>query len=308
MRNNVKLAWIISGLVLGTGMLFACPVPVPKLSPLLVPVNSSSVAALDSYIPQTDDDTYDIVTGDPTITSITIYPANGGSWDGVATITWSKPGNYSVDVTISATWWDEEKEAFYDTSYTKTFQVTVVDVNRVEFQWGSQPWTDITAKPVNYVPVGSIINFRTFPDPADASWPDSKPVWGGSVSDSGVSTVSHSYTTPGTYNVSAECGNTVQGQICAVKVDVTIDFRDDEPDPDPRANAQDASGLDMSTFSVTINDNVIDASIMTITDITSGGLIVGKKLQLTVPSSILNYSGSNEVKANINDNAGNKMD
>ena len=26
MRNNVKLAWIISGLALGTSMLFACPV------------------------------------------------------------------------------------------------------------------------------------------------------------------------------------------------------------------------------------------------------------------------------------------
>ena len=93
MKRNMLSARIASCLLLGTGMLFACPTPMPKLEPLLVAVHGMSVAALDFYIPKTDDDTYDIVTGDSTITVVTISPAdanspaNGGAWDGVVTIT-----------------------------------------------------------------------------------------------------------------------------------------------------------------------------------------------------------------------------
>ena len=180
----MKLAWIISGLALGTSLLFACPTPVPKLSPLLVPVNSSSVAALDFYIPQTDDDkdTYDIVTGDPTITAVTPSPAdanspeNGGTWDGVATIAWSKPGKYNVAVTISATWWDEEKEVFCDTSYTKTFCVTVVDVKSIDV-WGDGD-RHAAATLLEVVPpiTGEDISGNATMNP-DVDPPSGQPVW-----------------------------------------------------------------------------------------------------------------------------------
>ena len=91
-------------------------------------------------------------------------------------------------------------------------------------------------------------------------------------------------------------------------VDLEIELRDEEPDTDPRAAVRDASGLDMSTLAVTLNGNAVATSIMTITDISSGSLVVGKKLQFTAPCSMLNLSGSNEVKVNVSDNAGNAMD
>lgn len=103
-----------------------------------------------------------------------------------------------------------------------------------------------------------------------------------------------------------DCSDVVK--LVVLKVDVNINLVDEEPVPDPRAAIRDASDLDMSTLSVTLNGNAVDTSIMTITDIISGILVVGKKLQFTAPCSMLNLPGSNEVKANINDIAGNPMD
>jgi hypothetical protein len=229
MRSNVKLAWIISGLVLGTGLLFACPTPVPKLAPNLLPVNQSSTVTYvqndDNYnAPATDGDTYAAINHNPI--AITVDRPDGYtiSGDGVTTrtINWNKPGVYNVTVSVTAFWWNVEKSEYYSNVGTTTFQVTVVDVKRVEFQWGNQPWTDITSQPVNYVPVGSNINFRSISDPDDADWPDGKPVWtGAAAGGADPSQANNTFTTPGTAGLSAECGNTVQGQICAIDVVLT---------------------------------------------------------------------------------------
>jgi hypothetical protein len=224
MRSNVKLVWIISGFVLGTGMLFACPTPVPKLAPLVVPMGQNSTAALDYYIPQTDDDSYQQI-GTPTITIASItpeagYPANGGVLlsDGV-TIRWDHPGYYNVTVTTASSWWDTSKTPALrcTTATNKSFRVTVVGVKRVEFQWGGEPWVDITASPMNCIPIYSNISYRAFPDPASAAWPSGKPVWGGSVSGTDTS-VSKAYSTLGQCAVSAECGNQINGTMCVVNL------------------------------------------------------------------------------------------
>ena len=104
------------------------------------------------------------------------------------------------------------------------------------------------------------------------------------------------------------CIKSIPNALTVLKVDVSIDLVDEEPVPDPRATVRDASGLDMSTLSVTLNGYAVATSLMTISDITSGSVVVGKKLQSTAPCSMLNLPGSNEVKANISDNAGNAMD
>jgi hypothetical protein len=117
---------------------------------------------------------------------------------------------------------------------------------------------------------------------------------------------------PGTYVVTARsslldsCYDTCIVRI--LEVDITIDLLDDEPVPDPRSSAQDASGLDMPTLSITLNGNAVPASIMTISDIVSGSVLVGKKVQFAAPCSLLNLPGNNEIKANISDKAGNAMD
>jgi len=136
MRSNVKLAWIISGLALGTSLLFACPTPVPKLSPLLVPVNQSSTVTYvqndDNYnAPATDGNTYAAINHYPI--AITVDRPDGYtiSGDGVSTrtINWNKPGVYNVTVSITAFWWNIEDEKYYSDVGTTTFQVTVVEVD-----------------------------------------------------------------------------------------------------------------------------------------------------------------------------------
>ncbi len=134
----------------------------------------------------------------------------------------------------------------------------------------------------------------------------------GTTSTDPLSSTNILITTPDVYPISAKSSTraalTASATLTIIKVELELVLLDEEPDTDPRVAVRDASGLDMSTLSVTLNGNTVASSIMTITDITSGSLVVGKKLQFTAPCSMLNLPGNNEIKANVSDNAGNAMD
>jgi hypothetical protein len=154
MRSNLKRSCIISGLVLGGGMLFACPTPVPKLSPVILPINKSSVAAVDYYDPKEDDDTY-VQVGTPTIAITSISPYSGGTVQGDGfTINWTQPGVYDVEVTITATWDDTSKNPAqrYTTTGSKVFEVTVV---KAEIKA-----TDGESAPVKVIPVSKQAQYK----------------------------------------------------------------------------------------------------------------------------------------------------
>ena len=137
-------------------------------------------------------------------------------------VTWHSAGVYTVKITVNITSSDGQSgHTPIVKSETVTESVTVVAVKRIDFKWGTTDWTDITTHPTNFVPINTIVNFRAIPDPADATWPGSKPVWTGATA-SGAD-ASQTYPTPGVSTVSAECGNLVQGKMCAVKVDFNKD-------------------------------------------------------------------------------------
>ena len=96
--------------------------------------------------------------------------------------------------------------------------------------------------------------------------------------------------------------------VTVVKVDFTIEMVDEEPTPDPKLTARDTSDLDMDTLCITLNGNEIASSAVSITDVYFGGVVTGKKVMFTAPPGTLNLPASNQVKVNVEDNAGNSMD
>jgi hypothetical protein len=135
----------------------------------------------------------------------------------------------------------------------------VVAVKRIEYKWGNLGWIDATTPPVNYVPINTNVDFQALPDPADADWPGGKPVWGGSLSGSGVATVSTNFSNSGYYAISAECGNTVNGQMCAVKVNSLLPDNIEQEIDDGDGNS------DTRTFVVNMTTNAGDVVTVTAT-------------------------------------------
>jgi hypothetical protein len=84
-------------------------------------------------------------------------------------------------------------------------------VSKIQYQSDST-WVDISG--TLYVMKGTTVTFKAIPNPADATWPEGKPVWGGTSGASGAgetkavtfNTVSTS--TANFKTVTAECGNT----------------------------------------------------------------------------------------------------
>jgi hypothetical protein len=97
-----------------------------------------------------------------------------------------------------------------------TTTATVIPaVDKIQYQAHSiwfDTWVDISG--TLYVMKGTTVTFKAIPNPADATWPEGKPVWGGTSGASGTgatkavtfNTVSTSATDFKT--VTAECGNT----------------------------------------------------------------------------------------------------
>ena len=126
----------------------------------------------------------------------------------------------AADVTVTATLKDTDE----NTLGTNTDTVTVVKVNKVQYQSGAN-WVDVSG--TLYVSKGSTVTFKAVPAPAAASWPSGKPVWGGTAGATGTgtmkavtfNTVSSNLTDFKT--VTAECGNTITANVIVVQVEVT---------------------------------------------------------------------------------------
>jgi len=105
-----------------------------------------------------------------------------------------------------------------------TLTQTVVGVDKIQYRIGGQgDFIDVPSPLV--VPVGSNVDFQAVTTPAGATWPNGKPVWGGTSGASGTgatttvtfNTVSTSLTDYKT--VTAECGNTVTANVIVVGIE-----------------------------------------------------------------------------------------
>lgn len=96
-------------------------------------------------------------------------------------------------------------------------QVTIVKVDKIQYDDPDSGWTDITG--TLYVMYGTSVQFKAIPNPSGASWPSVKPVWGGTSGASGtgettlVTFYSMSSSTSDYKTITAECGNTVTENI-----------------------------------------------------------------------------------------------
>ncbi len=114
----------------------------------------------------------------------------------------------AADVTVTATLKDTDE----NTLDTKTDTVTVVKVDKVQYQSGAN-WVDISG--TLYVMQGTTVTFKAIPAPAAASWPNGKPVWGGTAGATGTGSTkavtfnTKSSNTTDFKTVTAKCGNTV---------------------------------------------------------------------------------------------------
>ena len=150
------------------------------------------------------------------------WPSGKPVWGGTSgasgtgettTVTFGAPSSNTTDFkTVTA-----------ESGNTVTANVLVVGVDKI--QWNNNgTWTDLTGGTLA-VAVSSTISFKALPNPAGASWPSGKLVWGGTsgASGSGTDTTSVTFNTPSSSTtdfktVTAECGNTVTANALVVGV------------------------------------------------------------------------------------------
>jgi len=139
------------------------------------------------------------------------------TWSGAGTfnpttgtsVTWTSPSS-TGDKTITVT--ANDSPLCDETAKTDSITVTVVKVSKIQYNDPDTGWTDAGTL---YVHLGTTVQFKAIPDPAGASWPSGKPVWGGTSGASGTgSTTSVTFnalsaSTSDYKTVTAECGNTV---------------------------------------------------------------------------------------------------
>ena len=159
----------------------------------------------------------------------------GGSNTGTS-VQWQSPSG-SGEVEIIATWHNENTDKVYESHPTsQKITVTVVSVQKIQYNDRDNGWTDITG--TLYAHKDGQIEFKAIKSPENASWPDGKPVWGGTSGASGTgetktvtfNTVSSSSTDYKT--VTTECGNTVSVNVIVCEVEVT-DIKFDHNDSSP---------------------------------------------------------------------------
>ncbi len=152
---------------------------------------------------------------------------NNGVYGDLSRFTWSAnrltlyvegvhAGSYVMQVTLSPT--------NMTAPWSDAVAFTVVEVGKLQYKYGQMTEYQDMPGDVLPVPADTAISFKAVPNPDFGQWPAMKPVWGGLAqgqTDLGQGiTVSISET--GTNYITAECGNTVTGVVCILKVD-TID-------------------------------------------------------------------------------------
>lgn len=141
----------------------------------------------------------------------TIHYTAYNDYDDTASHTYTSADAYTVTVTVERVGVPECG------SKSDTCKVTVVEVDKIQYDDPDSGWTDITG--TLYVMYGTSVQFKAIPNPSGASWPSGKPVWGGTSGASGtgettlVTFYSMSSSTSDYKTITAECGNTVTENI-----------------------------------------------------------------------------------------------
>lgn len=183
-----------------------------------LPLVSTSITFV--AVASLDGATGSVVAGTSLLYTATSDPAGHEdliSWEVNGQVMAVHVGSY----TLVATPGDYKVEAFYGSSI-KSVDVTGVQVKELQYQLGTN-WPTMPA--TVYCKDGEAFNFRVQPDPTNAAWPAGKPAWSMSVTQNvaNVAEASGTFSAPGTYTVSAECGNTKSGNVTPLKITVTPD-------------------------------------------------------------------------------------
>jgi len=141
------------------------------------------------------------------------YRANSGdSWGDWGSA--SGGDNTAVLNTGTAGYYQYRARNGSEDSWKESSVVTIVEVDKIQYQNpSSSQWVDISA--TLYVKWKHTVKFKAVPNPSDASWPTSKPVWGGTSGASGSGSTTQVFfdglsSSIGDYKtVTASCGNTV---------------------------------------------------------------------------------------------------
>ncbi len=158
-------------------------------------------------------------------------------WTGSGTFTtansrttyWTAPqssGTYTLTCTIN----DQPKPVIPpetgsrdDMPLEREITVRVIKVDELQYRLNSEDEFEDVPDPL-YVPIGQTVEFKATKTPSSGSWPDGKPVWGGTSGASGsgvttsvtfntVSTTATDYKT-----VTAECGDTETANVIVFNV------------------------------------------------------------------------------------------
>lgn len=102
-------------------------------------------------------------------------------------------------------------------------------VARIQYFHSVDEWVDAPPSPL-YVLKGTSIKFKAIPDPANATWPAGKPVWGGTSTATGTGAqVEVSFNTLGEKTVTATCNNTKTVTVIVTDIVVTFDKSEVRP-------------------------------------------------------------------------------
>ena len=165
---------------------------------------------------------------------------------------------------------------------TITANVTVVEVEKLQYSLnGGATYTDVTT--TLFVPKGANVTFKAIANPA-GTWPTGKPVWSGSAPGATGTgeTKPITFSTAGTFTVTAECGNVpVTATVVAVElVSLTPDqgtvFNDGGTDPNTVAYAVPLAASGVVTVTATANPAGISETNLPSSWTMTGGTGTGK--------------------------------
>jgi len=213
MKRLMVSLLVLAGMFLGAAVAFACPIPNPKIYPLLVAVGEKTTVEYKQNDPS--ENTYD--TSDPlgpytrymATRNVFVTPDLPGDYNrniigGGYEYIWHNAGTRGVSITVNAEWRNNHGNLCSSTG-SKAATVTIVGVKDIEFKWGNLAFTSIWTPDGSYVQWRKTVTFKADPYPVGASWPGSWPTWtGATASSQGQAT--RRYPAPDFYSVKAKCG------------------------------------------------------------------------------------------------------
>lgn len=154
----------------------------------------------------------------PNPTDATSWPSDKPFWGGTSGATGTGETKAISFSTVSTSSTDS-KTVTSECGNTATANVICVELDKLQYKLDGA-WTDCPAVFTN-IGLGTGITFKAIPKPADASWPNGFPTWGGEATGIG-SEKNVTFSTKGSKTVSATCGTEKSVNVAVDDVNGTV--------------------------------------------------------------------------------------